>query len=63
MSKYLGLIIGIAAVIFGLNRLIAWRGDLFIVLRGSLPAIFLLGGAVAVIAAVSEIRDELSSKR
>lgn len=62
MSKYLGIIIGIIAVLLGLRGLIAWRGDLLMVLRGSLPVIFILGGAIAVIAAFSEIRDEISSK-
>lgn len=62
MSKYLGIVIGIIAVLLGLRGLIAWRGDLLMVLRGSMPVIFILGGAIAVIAAFSEIRDEISSK-
>ena len=63
MSKYLGIVIGIIAVLLGLKGLTAWRGDFLMVLRGSLPAIFILGGTIAVIAALSEIRDEISSKR
>ena len=63
MSKYLGVVIGVIAVLFGLKGLIIWRGDFLTVLRGSLPAIFILGGAIAVIAGISEIRDEISSKR
>ena len=63
MSKYFGIVIGIIAVLLGLKGLIAWRGDLLAVLRGSLPAVFILGGAIAVIAALSEIKDEISSKR
>ena len=63
MSKYLGIVIGIIAVLLGLRGLIAWRGDLLMVLRGSMPVIFILGGAIAVIAAFSEIKDEISSKR
>ncbi len=63
MSKYLGIVIGVIAALLGLRGLIAWRGDLLTVLRGSLPAIFILGGAIAVIAAFSEIKDEISSKR
>ena len=63
MSKYLGIVIGVIAVILGLKGLAAWYGDLIIVLRGSLPAIFILGGAIAVIAGISEIRDEISSKK
>jgi len=63
MSKYLGIVIGAVAVLLGLKGLIAWRGDLAIVLRGSMPAIFILVGAIAVIAAFSEIKDEISSKK
>jgi hypothetical protein len=63
MSKYLGIVIGVIAVVLGLNGLIAWRSDLFVILRGSVPAILILGGAIAVIAGLSEIKDEISSKR
>ena len=63
MSKYLAIVIGVIAVLLGLKGLTAWHGDLLTVLRGSLPAIFILGGAIAVIAALSEIKDEISSKR
>ncbi len=63
MSKYLGIVIGVIAILLGLKGLIAWRGDFLTVLRGSLPVIFILGGAIAVIAGFSEIRDEISSKR
>ena len=63
MSKYLGIVIGVITVLLGLKGLIAWRGDLLTVLRGSMPVIFILGGAIAVIAGISEIRDEISSKR
>ena len=63
MSKYLGIVIGVIAVLLGLKGLTAWRGDLLTVLRGSMPVIFILGGAIAVIAGLSEIKDEISSKR
>ena len=63
MSKYLGIVIGVIAVLLGFKGLTAYWGDLLTVLRGSLPAIFILGGAIAVIAGLSEIKDEISSKR
>jgi len=63
MSKYLGIIIGFIAVLFGIKGLVAWRSDLFVLLRGSLPVIFILGGAIAAIAGISVIRDEISSKK
>ena len=63
MSKYLGIVIGVTTVLLGLKGLTAWRGDLLTVLRGSMPAIFILGGTIAVIAGFSEIKDEISSKK
>ncbi|MCX5666538.1 MAG: hypothetical protein NT036_05855 [Candidatus Omnitrophica bacterium] len=63
MSKYLGIVIGIIALFLGLKGLCGWWGDFITVLRGSLPVIFILGGAIAVIAGLSEIKDETSSKR
>ncbi|MDD5173405.1 MAG: hypothetical protein PHV48_01065 [Candidatus Omnitrophica bacterium] len=62
MSKYLGIVIGIIAALLGIKGLIVYRGDLLIVLRGSIPVIFILGGVIAVIAGLSEIKDEISSK-
>ena len=63
MSKYAGIVIGVIAVLLGLKGLTAYWGDLLTVLRGSLPVIFILAGAIAVIAGLSEIKDEISSKR
>ncbi|MDO8535566.1 MAG: hypothetical protein Q7S30_00930 [Candidatus Omnitrophota bacterium] len=63
MSKYLGIVIGCIAALLGIRGLISWWGDLLTVLRGSLPVIFILGGAIAVIAGLSEMKDENSSKK
>ncbi|MCX5666868.1 MAG: hypothetical protein NTY34_00925 [Candidatus Omnitrophica bacterium] len=63
MSKYTGIVIGIIAVLLGLKGLCGWWGDFVTVLKGCLPAILILGGAIAVIAGISEIKDEISSKR
>lgn len=63
MGKYLGVIIGAIIVLLGLRGLLIWWGDFLTVLRGSVPAMFILAGAIAVIAGFSEIRDEVSSKK
>lgn len=63
MSKYLGVIIGAIIVLLGLRSIVWWWGDFLTVLKGSLPAMFILAGAIAVIAGLNEIRDELSSKK
>ena len=63
MGKYLGVVVGAIIVLLGLRGIIGWWGDFLIVLRGSLPAMLILAGTIAVIAGLSEIRDELSSKK
>ena len=63
MGKYLGVIIGAIIVLLGIKGIWCWWGDFLTVLKGSLPAMFILGGAIAVIAGISEIRDEASSKK
>jgi len=63
MSKYFGITIGIIAIVLGLKAMIGWRVDLLIVLRGSLPALFVLAGAIAVIAGISEMKDEFSGEK
>jgi hypothetical protein len=63
VGKYLGVIIGVVTVLLGLKCMICWRSDIVTVLKGSLPAILILGGAIAVIAGIIEIKDEISSKK
>ena len=63
MSKYFGIAIGIIVLILGIKGLTGWWGDFITVFKGCLPVIFILGGAIAVIAGVSEIKDELAAKR
>jgi hypothetical protein len=63
MGKYLGVIIGAAVVLLGLKGLLCWQAEFTTLLKGSVPAILILAGAIAVIAGVSEIKDEFSSKK
>lgn len=63
MSKYLGVIIGAVIVILGINGLIRWWPSFITVLKGCVPAIFILAGAIAVVAGLSEIKDEFSPKK
>ena len=63
MGKYLSVIVGAAVALLGLVWLISWWGDFLLVLRGCVPAMFIFGGAIAVIAGASEIKDELASKK
>jgi uncharacterized membrane protein YccC len=63
MGKYLSVIIGAIVALLGVWGLIGWWDDFLLVLRGSIPAMFIFGGVIAVIAGMSEIRDELAAKQ
>lgn len=63
MGKYMSIIVGSIIALLGLWGLIAWWNDFLLVLRGLIPAMLIFGGVIAVIAGLSEIRDELASKK
>ena len=63
MGKYLSVVIGAVVALAGLFGLIKWRGDFLIVLKGTVPAMLIFGGAIAAIAGLSEMKDELASKK
>lgn len=52
------LIGGLAALILGLIGLIGWWFEFLLILKGSIPLILLLGGALAVYLGVEEIKDK-----
>ena len=62
MGKILSLLIGAVLAVVGLVLLIQWRYELLFVIRGILPGILILGGAIAVIAGFSELKDVVKSK-
>lgn len=63
MGKYLSIIIGGAVALIGLVGLIRWKYAFGLVLKGSIPVMLLLGGVIAVIAGVSELKDEAAAKK
>ena len=63
MGKYLGLIIGAVVALLGISGLMGWWGDFLLVLRGSIPVMMIFGGAIAVIAGLSELKDETQAKK
>jgi hypothetical protein len=63
MGKYLGIIVGAVVVFAGIKGLMCWWPDFITVLKGTVPAILVLAGAIALIAGFSEIKDEFSSKK
>ena len=52
------LIGGLAALILGLIGIIGWWTDFLLIIKGSIPLILLLGGALAVYLGVEEIKDK-----
>lgn len=63
MGKYMSVIIGAAVAGLGLMGLAGWWCDFLTVLKGTVPAMLVFGGVIAVIAGVSELKDEAASKK
>ena len=63
MGKYMSVIVGAIVALLGLWALLGWWGDFLLVLRGCVPAMLIFGGVIAVIAGLSEMKDELASKK
>lgn len=63
MGKYTGIVAGAIAVIIGIIGLLKWWGDFAALLKGSIPLIVIFAGAIAVIAGLSEIKDEAAAKK
>ncbi|MFQ5952751.1 MAG: hypothetical protein ACE5JK_05025 [Candidatus Omnitrophota bacterium] len=62
MSKILSLLIGAVVAIVGLILLIAWWYEFLFLLRGCIPVTLILGGVIAVIAGLGELKDVLKTK-
>ncbi len=63
MGKYTSVVIGAAVVAIGVIGLIRWIGPFVIILKGCVPALLIFGGAIAVIAGLSEMKDETAAKK
>ncbi len=63
MGKILSLVIGAVVAFIGLVLLIAWWYEFLFLLRAVVPAILMLGGVIAVLAGISELKDTLKSKK
>lgn len=63
MGKYMSIIVGGAVALIGLISLIAWWFDFIVLLKGCVPAMMIFGGLIAVIAGISEMKDEAASKK
>ncbi|MFH1996470.1 MAG: hypothetical protein ABIJ27_05670 [Candidatus Omnitrophota bacterium] len=63
MAKYLSIIIGAVAALLGIILLGAWRNDFITVIRGTIPVFLIFSGVIAAIAGISEMKDELASRK
>lgn len=62
MGKYAGVVVGAIVVLLGVVGLSHWSYAFIIILKGVIPAMMIFGGAIAVIAGLSEIKDEAANK-
>lgn len=60
MGKYLSIVIGALVAVVGLILLVKWSHELLFVLRGTVPIMLILGGLIALLAGISELKDTLS---
>ena len=64
MSKYLSVIGGLIAIVLGVVGLINWWEEYIVgFLKSGLVMILLLGGLLAVMAGIGEIKDSLEEKK
>ena len=63
MGKVLSIVVGILVAAAGVILVIRWSYELLFVLRGTIPAILIFGGVIALIAGISELKDTLKSKK
>lgn len=62
MAKYMGIVVGAAVAVFGIAGLLIWWCDFVTVLKGSIPLMLIFGGIIALIAGLSELKDEQAAK-
>lgn len=53
---------GVVALILGIIGLIVWWGSFLILLKGGIPLILILGGALATYLGVEELKDKRASE-
>ena len=58
MAKYASIVIGSIVTLLGVFGFLAWWPDMMIIVKGTLPAVMIFFGAIAVIAGLSELKEE-----
>ncbi len=63
IEKMVALIIGLIIAVLGVLGILRWTSDFVAVLRGSVPAMLVCGGLLAVIAGITSIKDSIEAKK
>jgi len=59
----IGIVLIVVAVLMALPGVIGWWDDILAFLRGALPVLALLIGALAVFIGIADIRDKIEEKK
>ncbi len=57
------LVGGFIAAVLGLVGLIEWRQDFFVIIKGALPIMLLLGGILAIYVGLDDIQEKVRDER
>lgn len=63
MGKTLSIAVGGLVVFVGLVLLINWWYEFLFLLKGTIPALLILGGVIALFAGLAELKDTLKDKK
>ena len=63
MAKYLGIIFGTLFLISGIFLLWQWQEQVLFILKGGLPWLCVVGGAIALYAGITEVIDTIEFKK
>lgn len=63
MGKMLSVVGGAIAALLGIWALAAWWWSFVELLKGCIPAFLIMGGAIALFAGLSEIKDSMAAKK
>jgi hypothetical protein len=57
------LVGGIVATILGIVLIVVWWGSFIAILKGGVPIVLVLGGALAIYIGIDEIRDKFQQSK
>ena len=63
MGKIINIVLGLFAAIIGIILLVKWWDSFIVCFKAAVAAIFIVGGVVALIAGLSELKDEIDDKK